>query len=68
MKTVAERFGRNLRAMRKKHGISQDKLAILADLDRSYMGRVERGEVSISLEKAWLLANTLKCKLDDLLS
>lgn len=38
--------------MRKDKGISQDKLALAADIDRSYVGRIERGEVNITLEKS----------------
>ncbi|MBF4227333.1 XRE family transcriptional regulator [Vibrio anguillarum] len=49
MKDLARRFGDNLRRERKLKGISQDKLAISADIDRSYVGRIERGEVNITL-------------------
>ncbi|WP_199449655.1 helix-turn-helix domain-containing protein, partial [Vibrio harveyi] len=48
-------------------GVSQDKLALLADIDRSYVGRIERGEVNITLEKAYQLAEVLECDVRDLL-
>lgn len=67
MKDLAENFGRNLRRIRKNKGISQDKLALSADIDRSYMGRIERGEVNITLEKAYQIAYVLECDIRDLL-
>lgn len=67
MKDLAIRFGENLRAMRKGKGLSQDRLAISADIDRSYVGRVERGEVNITLEKAYQLASILGCDVRELL-
>lgn len=35
--------------MRKARGLSQEELADLADLDRSQMGHVERGETNVAL-------------------
>lgn len=40
--------GNNIRYFRKKRGISQEELANLAGIDRSYLGSVERGERNIS--------------------
>ncbi|MEJ2765231.1 helix-turn-helix transcriptional regulator [Photobacterium sp. MCCC 1A19761] len=67
MKDLAKRFGEKLRVKRKKMGISQDKLALLADIDRSYVGRIERGEVNITLEKVYQLAEVLACDVRELL-
>ncbi|TBT38946.1 XRE family transcriptional regulator [Vibrio parahaemolyticus] len=53
--------------MRKSKGLSQDKLALLAEIDRSYVGRIERGEVNITLEKLYELAETLGCDVRELL-
>jgi len=64
---LAKEFGTKLRKKRKELGISQDKLAVMADIDRSYVGRVERGEVNITLEKAYQLASILECNVRDLL-
>ncbi|WP_283710432.1 helix-turn-helix domain-containing protein [Pseudoalteromonas prydzensis] len=63
MKDLATKFGLKLRQRRKELGISQDKLALLADIDRSYAGRIERGEVNITLEKAYHLAEVLDCDI-----
>jgi transcriptional regulator with XRE-family HTH domain len=67
MKDLAIQFGLKLRNKRKELGISQDKLALLAEIDRSYAGRIERGEVNITLEKAYQLAEVLGCDVRALL-
>ncbi|YCM42233.1 helix-turn-helix transcriptional regulator [Verrucomicrobiaceae bacterium 227] len=41
---VLLKFGENLRKYRKKVPLSQEDLALLADLDRTYVGGLERGE------------------------
>ena len=38
-------------AARKRIGVSQEQLANEAQIDRSYMGRIERGEQSVSFDK-----------------
>ena len=40
---VLKKFGANVRAFREKRELSQEKLAELADLDRTYVSGVERG-------------------------
>lgn len=67
MKDLAVQFGLKLRAKRKNLGISQDKMALLAEIDRSYAGRIERGEVNITLEKVYQLAEVLECDVKELL-
>ena len=67
MKNLAVDFGTKLRQKRKELGISQDKLALMADIDRSYVGRVERGEVNVTLEKAYQLAGILECDVREIL-
>lgn len=67
MKDLAIQFGAKLRVERKRLGISQDKMALLAEIDRSYVGRIERGEVNITLEKAYQLAEVLGCDIRVLL-
>lgn len=67
MTDLAKRFGTNLRQKRRDIGVSQDQLALQADIDRSYIGRIERGEVNITLEKAYQLAKVLECDVRELL-
>lgn len=64
---VCQAFGRNLRAIRKSKGFSQERLAHEAGIDRSYLGKIERGEVNITIEKIYLLANHLNCRAAELL-
>lgn len=45
-------FGRRVREVRKGKGISQERLAEIAGVDRSYMGNIERGEKNITLKKS----------------
>ena len=52
-------FGERLRQLRKDAGFSQEGLAHQADLDRSYVGAVERGEVNISLINICVLAEAI---------
>ena len=67
MKYNAKQFGINVREGRKNRDISQDQLALRAGIDRSYMGRIERGQVNITLEKVYRLAEALDCSIYDLM-
>ena len=52
-------FGAQVRALRKPRGLSQEQLAHLAGLDRTYVGSVERGERNVSLDNIWNIALAL---------
>jgi len=67
MKDLAVKIGLKIKARRKDMQISQDKLALLADIDRSYIGRIERGEVNITVEKLYEIADVLECDATTLL-
>ena len=58
-KEVQERFGARMRALRHQMGLSQEELAYNCDLDRTYVGSVERGERNISLVNIHLIATAL---------
>ncbi|MBF4426665.1 helix-turn-helix domain-containing protein [Vibrio anguillarum] len=60
-------MGKRIAKIRKSKGLTQDKLALLSEIDRSYVGRIERGEVNITLEKLYELADTLGCDAKELL-
>ncbi len=60
-------FGRKVRQKRHDLGLSQEKLAELADLHHNYVGSVERGERNIALENILALAKALKCSPKDLM-
>ena len=61
MDKLAKALGERIRAQRKICRISQDALALACSLDRSYMGRIERGEVNITVEKLFRIAGELAC-------
>jgi transcriptional regulator with XRE-family HTH domain len=60
------KFGQALRRERGKAGLSQEKLAARAGLDRSYVGSVERGERNVSLVNIVKLAYALDIPTADL--
>lgn len=60
-------LARNLRRLRAKKGLSQEELADLAGLHRTYVGSVERCERNISLDNIEKLARALKVKPSELL-
>jgi transcriptional regulator with XRE-family HTH domain len=55
-------FGRVVRVRREAAGISQEKLADLCDLHRTYISQVERGLKSPSLRALTLIAHGLNTK------
>ncbi len=60
-------FAQNLREARKAKGLSQEDLAELADLHRTYIGSVERGERNISIDNMERLAISLDTTIQALL-
>lgn len=60
-------FGDRLRSLRLEHGFSQEGLAHEADLHRTYVGSVERGERNISLDNIYALADAMGLQPSDLL-
>lgn len=57
---ICEKFGLNVQKYRKELGISQEQLAELAGLHRTYISSLERGQRSISLNNVERIANALK--------
>lgn len=55
-------FGAVIRERRKEKGISQEALAHLSKIERSHMGKIERGEHLPSLPMVLRLAQALNCK------
>ena len=60
-------FGQRVRSTRVSKNISQEKLALSCNLDRSYMGRIERGEVNPTLDRLYGSARALEVQPCDLL-
>jgi len=59
-------FGKATRKFRVAAGLSQEKLAELADIHRTYVGDVERGERNISVVNMVKVADALKVKLSEM--
>jgi transcriptional regulator with XRE-family HTH domain len=64
---VLKQFGETLRAYRQQAGMSQEKLATEAGLDRTYVGGAERGERNVSLVNIARLATALGIRPSELL-
>ena len=60
-------FGKRVREIRKSKGISQERLAEMAGIDRSYMGNIERGEKNITLKKAYEICDALDIEIQNLI-
>jgi transcriptional regulator with XRE-family HTH domain len=58
--TYLEKLGLKLRALREEQGLSQEELAQLADLHRTYVGGIERGERNITILSLLKLAHALQ--------
>lgn len=61
-------FATNLRKARLARGLSQEKLAELSELHRTYVGSVERGERNVSIDNMERLAAAVGWELRDLLT
>lgn len=60
------KVGAKVREARKIKGMSQESLALAADLDRSYVGGVERGERNISIINLKKIADALNVSVCEL--
>lgn len=60
-------LGEAIRRIRLSKGISQEKLALLAEVDRSYVGRIERGDNNVAVLTLSRLAHALSISLATLM-
>lgn len=65
---IAQLVGERIRFFRKGYGLSQEQLAFKAGLNPSYMGQVERGEKSPTIDSLEKIATALDVTLEDLCS
>lgn len=61
------KFAEKLKKLRKDRGLSQEALALLCDIDRTYIGRIENIKRNPSLEIVNKIAKGLGLKLTELL-
>jgi transcriptional regulator with XRE-family HTH domain len=67
-KAFLEQIGNRIRELRIEADLSQEKLAFESELDRTYIGSVERGERNISVINLRKISKALKLKPTDLLN
>lgn len=65
---ILEEFGKRVRKLRLESGWSQEKFAHQCELDRTYVGGVERGERNIALKNIKKMADALGVSLAELLN
>ncbi|PDT20297.1 helix-turn-helix domain-containing protein [Rhizobium hidalgonense] len=63
---VRRTIGWNLRRLRVDRGLSQERLALEAEIDRSYVGRVERGRENVTVATLEALARVLSVNVSEL--
>jgi transcriptional regulator with XRE-family HTH domain len=61
-------LGRAVRLLRGRLGISQEELADRCQIDRAYMGGIERGERNVSFAKVLLIRAALEVTLQELIA
>lgn len=60
------KFGLKIKELRKLKGLSQEKLANLAEIDRTYLPTIEKGERNVSITVIEKLATALDVNIKDL--
>jgi len=65
---TVEDFGKRLRELRKSQGYSQEGFALAVELDRTYIGGIERGERNPGLKTILRIAEALGIPAAELFS
>ena len=60
MRDVLVHLGKRIRALREERGISQEKLADLAEIHRNYVSQIEGGKRNLSFYNVVKLARALR--------
>ncbi|MES2973284.1 MAG: helix-turn-helix transcriptional regulator [Pseudomonadota bacterium] len=63
---ITKRFGLRVRSLRLAAGFSQEGFADVVGIHRTYIGAIERGEKTATIETAAKLAMALQLSLSDL--
>ncbi len=64
---ILKKFGDKLQRVRKSKGISQEELAAMLSMHRTYIGMVERGERNPTIRTFYRVTKALKVKSSELL-
>ncbi len=65
-KDTVSKLGIKIRIERQKAKISQEKLAELSNLNRNFIGMIERGETNVTIKNVENIANALKLPIQEL--
>lgn len=68
LETIQADLARNIISRRKALNMSQEKLALQAGVDRTYVSQLERGIANPSISILCRIAEILQCKMQDLVS
>lgn len=63
---VKEKLGTRIYNLRKEKSLSQEKLALKANIDRAYMHLIEKGKTNVSIELIEKIAIALEISIKDL--
>ena len=63
---IKEKFGLIIKKLRTEKGVSQERLALDANIDRTYISDIEKGDRNVSIEIIERLANFFKISVSEL--
>ena len=63
---ITERLGQKVASLRKKRNLSQEDLAELCQLDRTYISGIERGKRNVALRNIEKIAKALNVSISEL--
>lgn len=64
---IKKKFGAKVKYLRTENGWSQEKLALTAELDRTYIPSIEAGKRNVSITVIEKIANALNVEIIELL-
>lgn len=68
MENIKIKFGQRVKKLRLSKGYSQEKLAEISDLDRTYIPGIEAGKRNVSLVVVEKIANAFSINISELLN
>jgi transcriptional regulator with XRE-family HTH domain len=63
---IKKKFGKKVKFLRTERGWSQEKLALTADIDRTYVPGIEKGERNVSITVIQKIADAFKVDIIEL--
>lgn len=66
MNDMIKLIGERIRNLRKERNWTQEELAYRANIHRSHLGEIERGETSVTVESVAKIANALEITVEDI--